>query len=171
MQRLSPAYSFAQTMIKSNPDREIGLVVNAKGGTSIVQWLPGAKLYEEAVAQTKEALKYGKLKGIIWHQGESDADSLRTSMYLSRIEVVINSLREEFDDPSLPFIAGQVYATERTQAFNKMLAQLPDFIKNTALVSSEGTSVFDNVHFDPQSILTIGKRYAHAMLEVQGKND
>lgn len=171
MQRLSPAYSFTQTMIESNPAREIGLIVNAKGGTSIVQWLPGAKLYEEAVAQAKEALKYGKLKGIIWHQGESDADSLRTSMYLARIEVVINALREEFDDPTLPFIAGQVYTTERTQAFNKMLKQLPHFIKNTALVTSEGTSVFDTVHFDPQSILILGERYAEAMLELQDKDD
>lgn len=169
MQRLSPAYSFAQKMTSSNPEHEIGMVINAKGGTRIVQWLPGAKLYEEAISQTKKALEYGTLKGVIWHQGESDADSLRTGMYLSRIEVVINALREEFDDPNLPFIAGQVYETDKTRAFNAMLSQLPEFIRNSALVSSIDTKVFDGVHFDSESIITLGERYAEAMLDLQSK--
>ena len=169
MQQLSPAYSFAKMINKANPGRETGLVVNAKGGTKIVQWLPGAKLYEEAVSQTKKALKYGKLKGIIWHQGESDSDSLRIGMYMARIEVVINALREEFDDPNLPFVAGQVYEKENTVPLNKMLLQLPKFIKNTALVSSAGTAVFDGVHFDAESIILMGNRYAEAILDLQLK--
>jgi hypothetical protein len=40
----------------------IGLVVNAKGGTKIEQWLPGTEFYTEAVKRTKAALEYGELK-------------------------------------------------------------------------------------------------------------
>lgn len=169
MQRLSPAYSFAQKMTSSNPEREIGLVINARGGTGVVQWLPGAKLYEEAISQTKKALKYGRLKGVIWHQGESDSDSLRTGMYLARIEVLVNALREEFEDPQLPFIAGQVFEKDNTIAFNHMLSKLPNFIKSTALVSSDNTNVFDGVHFDSKSIIVLGERYAEAMLDLQSR--
>lgn len=169
MQRLSPSYSFAKTMADAKTDQEFGLVVNAKGGTKIVQWLPGTKFYEDAVTRTKEALKYGKLKGVIWHQGESDSDSLRIGMYLARIEVLVNGLREEFEDPNLPFIAGEVFEKDRTRPFNEMLQQLPKFIKNTALVSSSGTTTSDNTHFDAESTILLGERYAEAMLELQAK--
>ena len=109
MQRLSLAYSFAQSIIKARPENEIGLVANAKGGTKIVQWLPGTELYEAAIKQTKKAIAYGTLKGIIWHQGEGDCDPLRIDMYLGRLEVLINAIREEFDDQTIPFIAGQLF--------------------------------------------------------------
>jgi hypothetical protein len=45
MQRLSSAFSFAQSMSLTNLNREIGLVMNAREGTKIVDWLPGTKLY------------------------------------------------------------------------------------------------------------------------------
>ena len=131
MQRLSPAYSFAKTMATSTK-REIGLVVNARGGTSIVQWLPGTHYYQEAIQRTKQAMQYGTLKGIIWHQGESDSDSLRTSMYLGRLEILINAFREEFENPMLPLVAGQVSEDrERRIPFNNMILELPDFIRYT----------------------------------------
>ncbi len=164
MQRLGPAYSFVSSMISHRSERDIGLVVNAKGGTQIVQWLPGTRFYKEAVRRTKEALKFGKLKGVLWHQGESDNDPIRMAVYLSRIEILINALREEFDEPNLPFVAGQIYETEKTENFNRMLLNLPDFINYTGLVSSVGTMVIDGVHFDSNSTILLGQRYADQMI-------
>jgi len=165
MQRLGPSYAFAISMTQAIPDQDIGLVVNALGGTNIVQWLPGTRLYNEAIAQTHKALEFGKLKGVIWHQGEGDCDSVRVDLYLGRIEILINALREEFDSPNLPFIAGQVFENERRHAFNQMILGLPDFIKNTGVVSSEGTTVFDGTHFDSESAIILGARYADEMLK------
>lgn len=165
MQRLGPSYAFAKTMTEAIPDREIGLVVNALGGTKIVQWLPGTRLYNEAIARTHKALVYGELKGVIWHQGEGDCDPERVKLYLGRIEVLINAIREEFDDPKLPFVAGQVFENERRHAFNEMILQLPDFINNTGVVSSKGTKVFDGTHFDSESAILLGRRYADEMLK------
>lgn len=166
MQRLGPAYAFAKSMVEAHPDREIGLVVNAKGGTKIVQWLPGTKLYEAAILQTHKALKFGKLKGVIWHQGEGDCHQVRVDLYLGRLEVLINAIREAFDDPTLPFIAGQLYENEKRHAFNEMLLQLPDFIRNTGVVRSEGSNVFDGTHFDSESAIILGNRYAQEMLKI-----
>jgi len=171
MQRLGPTYAFARSMVEAPPDHEIGLVVNAKGGTKIVQWLPGTDLYEAAIQQTHKALKFGKLKGVLWHQGEGDCHPVRVDLYLGRLEVLINALREEFDNPELPFIAGQLYENEKRHAFNEMLLQLPDFIKNTGVASSEGTNVFDGTHFDSESAIILGNRYAREMIKIQKEKE
>jgi hypothetical protein len=46
-----------------------------------------------------------------------------------------------------------------------MILKLPDFISNTGVVSSEGTTVFDGTHFDSESAKLLGQRYAEEMLK------
>ncbi|MCS2591825.1 sialate O-acetylesterase [Bacteroides thetaiotaomicron] len=76
-QQVGPAYGFAKTMAtKKHP---VGLIVNARGGSSIRSWVKNAKqsggYYDEAIRRAKEAMKYGTLKAIIWHQGRSRLSS------------------------------------------------------------------------------------------------
>ena len=54
MQALSPAYSFARKMAALSP-RPVGLVVNARGGSSIDSWLKGSKdgYYEAALERVR----------------------------------------------------------------------------------------------------------------------
>ncbi|MEZ5038468.1 MAG: sialate O-acetylesterase [Saprospiraceae bacterium] len=166
MQRLSPAYTFAKNMVASRK-KAMGLVMNARGGTQIVQWLPGTHYYAEAVKQTKAALKYGTLKGIIWHQGEGDADSIRTNLYLGRLEILINAFREEFGNPELPFVAGQLSEDrERRIPLNKALKGLPDFIPHTGIATADGTTTMEGTHFDSDSQNLLGERYAAEMLRL-----
>jgi hypothetical protein len=167
MQRLSPAYAFARSIAAAETGNEIGLVMNAKGGTKIVQWLPGSELYLSAIKRTHDALKHGVLKGVIWHQGEADCDPIRVNMYLGRLEIIINALREEFDNETLPFVAGQLFENESRHVFNQMILQLPDFIINTGVAISDGTSVSDGTHFDSKSAIILGDRYAKEMKRIQ----
>jgi len=166
MQRLSPGYSFARTIEQERPDRQVGLVSDARGGTRIVQWLPGTELFEAAMAKARASLQYGRLKGVIWLQGEGDVDSLRTDMYLGRLEELINAIREEFDDQSIPFVAGQLFDTEARARFNKTLLKLPTYIRNTGVATSEGTSAFDGTHYDSPSQILMGERFAEEMLKL-----
>ncbi|MBI1343311.1 MAG: sialate O-acetylesterase [Terrimonas sp.] len=168
MQKLGPAYAFAESMVANRKGNEIGLVVNARGGTQIVQWLPGTTLYREAVRQTQKALQYGKLKGVIWHQGEGDCDSIRVGLYLGRLEMIINGIRETFDDPNLPFIAGQLFETDERHGFNQMILQLPGFIQHTGVALSTGTRTMEGTHFDSESAMLLGQRYAGEMKKIQG---
>lgn len=170
MQRLSIAYSFTQEMVAQN-GKEIGLIVNVKGGSRIVEWLPGTHFFNEAVRRTREAMPYGTLKGIIWHQGESDSDPRRRQWYLERLEVMVQHFREAFDQPNLPFVAGEVSEDQAYRIpINQVLSQIPDFIANTAVVSSAGTSTLpDSIHFDAESQILLGKRYAEAMQELVEK--
>jgi len=166
MQKLNPGYTFAQDMAKAYPDKRIGLVVNAKGGTSISKWMPGTEFYDEAVKRTRQALKSGTLKGIIWHQGESDAS--KCDSYTKNILELIESLRSEFNMPDLPFVAGQLSEDrESRKIFNTMILQLPSLLDNVGVVSSDKTSTIDSTHFDSASQRLIGKRYATEMLKLQ----
>ena len=165
MQKLSPGYTFAQDIAEASPGKKIGLIVNAKGGTSISAWGPGSDFYNEAVKRTKQAMKSGVLKGVIWHQGESDASKYET--YTSKIIQLIKALRVEFNLPDLPFIAGQLSEDKESRiAFNQMIIELPSLIEDVGVVTSDKTSTIDNTHFDSASQRLLGRRYATEMLKI-----
>lgn len=165
MQRLGPGYSFGKTIAQAREGKTIGLVVNAKGGTSVEEWEPGGLLYTEAINQTKKALKYGVLKGVIWHQGEANAS--RYKMYIPKIKTLIEALRKDFNDPNLPFVAGQLSPDKsKRNNFNKMILELPEKVEYTGVVTTENTVTIDSTHFDSASQRLLGKRYAEAMLKL-----
>ncbi|MDH5398458.1 MAG: sialate O-acetylesterase [Cyclobacteriaceae bacterium] len=166
MQRLGPGWSFAKHLSKKKDFNTLGLVVNAKGGSAINEWMPGTEFYSEAVRRTKQAIEQGgELVGIAWHQGESDVKDM--SHYLADLEVLINSLRKEFNNQTLPFVAGQIIGNNPGRAaFNGLILSLPEKVPHTAVVASKGLKVFDGVHFDNKSQKKLGKRYAKAFLKL-----
>lgn len=169
MQKLSPSYSFAKTMAKTTK-ANIGLVVNAKGGTSIEEWKPGDLLYNEAIKQTQKALQSDAiLKGIIWHQGESNAS--KSKKYLPLLINLIDNLRTDLNMPDLPFIAGQLSTDKpKRKKFNKMILELPKKVKHTAVIKSDHTSTIDETHFNSASQRLLGERYALEMLKLIRQN-
>ena len=172
MQRLNPGYGFAKAMRKANSEVSVGLVVNAKGGSKIEEWEKGTHFYDEALRRVREARKNGVLKGILWHQGESNIREPYS--YLEKLKGLIAGLRKDLGQENLPFVAGQVFynpATKPlTRAINKESARLPEVVPNTGYVSSEGLTTFDNTHFDVPSTVVLGERYAEEMLKLQGEN-
>ena len=89
----------------------IGLVPTAVGGTSIDAWVPGAPLFEHMVVQTSHALALASSKiqspaqstptpgpptlaAVLWHQGESDADTPEhAAAYGSKLASLLRGLR------------------------------------------------------------------------------
>lgn len=164
MQKLNPGYIFAREMAKSSAN-QIGLIVNARGGTSINLWNPDSEFYKEAVMRTKTAMRYGILKGILWHQGESDVSEYES--YLPKLLELIQSLRSDLGIPNLPFIAGQLSDDKpQRQGFNKMILELPKKMDNTGVVKTDNTSTFDSTHFDSASQRLLGERYAKEMKKI-----
>ncbi len=167
MQRLGPGYAFAQAMLVQDAHIQIGLVVNARGGSSIREWAKGSKAYDDAVRRTRKAMERGELKGIIWHQGESDSSD---AQYLEKLAALIVNLRADLDAPGLPFVAGQVLYDPDTRAhtkqINEILVELPNAVPFTGCVMSDGLTSFDNLHFDTRSALLLGERYAEEILRI-----
>ena len=173
MQRMGPAYSFAKEMA-SHTGKPIGIVVNARGGSSINSWLKGSQdgYYEEAVKRTKAAIKKGgKLRAIIWHQGE--ADCAFPDSYRKKLIQLITDLRKDLENPNLPVVVGEISRwnwtkrKEGTAPFNKMIRNVNSFLPHSACVSSKGLKPYldtTDPHFDTNSQLLLGKRYAKKVL-------
>ena len=164
MQKLNPGYSFAQKMLEADPTKNIGLIVNARGGSKIEQWLGKSKYYWGIRGRAKAFKDSGQIKGVLWHQGESD--SKHPENYLSQLKSLIANLRADLGDPNLPFVAGQITNTP-PMSINEEIAKLPEEVHLTAVASSEGLKTYDRWHFDTKSQLELGKRYAEAMLKLQ----
>lgn len=162
MQRLGPGYSFATAMLEHDEEISIGLVVNAKGGSSIEEWEKGTKFYNEALRRLRAAAETGTIKGVLWHQGETNAG--KPEGYLEKLQQLIADLREDLGMPDLPFIAGQV---NNVPAINEQIAQLPETVSATRYVRSEGLTCTDRWHFDTRSMLLLGQRYAEQMIALQ----
>ena len=164
--------SFARAMADKNKDVKIGLIPCAVGGTRIDRWVEVGDLWSNAVKRAKMALKNGKLKGILWHQGESDAKPRLSPKWGAKFESMIKSFRRELGD--VPFIAGELggyLETYKSKKGNKVLWREINFqlhalegkIKDYRVVPSEGlTPKRDNLHFNTESLRIFGLRYAEA---------
>lgn len=166
MQKLGPGYSFAKAMLEADPDIKIGLVVNARGGSKIEQWLGKSKYYFGIRGRAKAAMKTGTIKGVIWHQGESNSGN--PDDYMDQLKALIGNLRSDLGDTDLPFVAGQVTNTPPLK-INDVIATLPKHVHATAAVSSEGLKTTDRWHFDTDSQIELGHRYAKEMLKLQAE--
>lgn len=178
MQGVGPSYAFAARMTAAT-QRPVGLVVNARGGSSIKSWKKGCKdgYYEQALQRLRQAMSQGVLKAILWHQGESDV--AMGEAYLPLLQELIANFRSDLNMPEMPFIVGEIAEwgpapadAERNRAFNGVLRRLPKLTPHTACISSKGTTPLINAsdpHFDAKSQILLGERYAEALLKMQQK--
>lgn len=125
-------FHFAREL-RQRTGRPIGLVLAAWGGTPAEAWTPRAVLEQDEIfapilartpgdpAWGAAALYNGMLhplqgcqpRGVIWYQGESNAD--RAEQYAPLFEALIGSWRAAFGAPELPFLFVQL-ANWRTRA-------------------------------------------------------
>jgi len=99
---------FGREMADADPEAVIGLIPAAVGNTKLARWEPEGDLYARAVEWTRDALKRGgRVKGILWHQGEADAgNEQEVATYAERLKKTVAALRREFGD--VPFVAGEL---------------------------------------------------------------
>ena len=170
------ARTFGRVLAATDPTVSIGLIPAAVGGTSLDQWKPGGELYQDAVRRAKIAMKSGTLRGILWHQGESDGGAEdKASSYGERWVSMIRQLRADLNAPDVPVVVGGLaewkVALPPGQAFvpkvNEQLALLALRAPHTAFASSAGlTTLADHAHFDARSQRELGRRYALAFLSL-----
>ena len=163
-QRFNLGGPFAASLHEADPDVAPGLIVNARGGTQIELWQPGEALYENALKRVR-SLQGVELAGVLWHQGESNHDDAE---YAAKLERVIVSLRKDLGQPQLPFIAGHISIDN---VINDQMDALALTLPHMAVVSVDGLGTFDGVHYDRDSLITLGRRYAEAYIKVTSAED
>ena len=180
--------SFAQAVRK--PGRKIGLIPCAVGGTSISVWKPDAvdsvtrhTPYNDAVRRAKVALKSGKLKGILWHQGESNSGRGEYKTYEENFEKLLSDLARDLslNIDKIPVITGELgyffvtkppLTNNEGMYINSVLHRLAQKKINRYCVSAAGLNhKGDSTHFDTPSLREFGRRYAEAYQIVRNRLD
>ena len=171
---VGPAISFAKEMIGTNKKIKIGLIPCAVGGSPIRVWAPDSVYlkpfhpYDDAITRTKAAMRQGVLKGIIWHQGESDNNAAGAAVYMTKFKELIERFRHDLQSPDLPFVAGEIGYFKTGIVINSIIDSLPGLVPGTAVVTAKGlTDKGDQTHFDTPSARELGKRYAKEMLKLE----
>lgn len=175
---VGPGLTFAQTILAKRPDRPIGLIPCAVGGSGIDDWQPGAKheqtgiyAYDEMLARVKEAQKHGRIKGIIWHQGESDSSPEKKGAYALKLDEFFQRLRKDTHTEDVPLVVGTLgdfYVTKTPDAafINQIITLYAKNTDHVYLASAQGlTHKGDDTHFDTKSARELGRRFAEAMLK------
>jgi hypothetical protein len=169
--KISPAYGFALGM-QGKTAHPVGLLVNARNGSSIEMWAKGntaTPLYDKTVERAREAMKWGTVKGIVWHQGESN--SYDPVAYKPKLTALVNNFRSDLGIPGLFFVAGELgYWRQNgtgSTAWNAMIRTISTFINNSDWVSAEDLTFYldaTDPHFSRESAVALGRRYAEKML-------
>jgi hypothetical protein len=168
---------FALRLRREIPDRMIGLIPCAWGGAPIDRLGPGSPLYENAVRRARIAARAGTLAGVLWHQGESDADSETAApAHAGKLSALIACLRSDLSTPGLPFLIGDLgefgderrkpAAIERRHIVRSGLRRVTAEDPHAAFVESAGLPGVDLVHFGRDALVELGNRYAEAYLSM-----
>ncbi len=173
--------SFARTLLKNIPEHiSILLLPTAIGGSSIQQWL-GDSLYRgvHLMQNFEEKLaigqRYGTIKGILWHQGESDAKPARIAIHKEQIGKLVSHFRNRSQNKRLPFIIGELgsYSNSNNywQQINQILASFAQQDQYASLIETQDLKHGgDSVHFNSESQRLMGKRFAEAYWELARTN-
>ncbi|MCC5929888.1 MAG: sialate O-acetylesterase [Cyclobacteriaceae bacterium] len=175
---LGNGLSFARTLLKEIPDSiSIMLIPTAVGGSSISQWLEddehrNVNLYSNFREKLEIGRKHGVIKGILWHQGESDTSTPeKIQIYQSQLTRLFTMFRNDAGNMNLPIIIGELGSFsknyEKWQALNAEIKQYIDhdadaFLVKTGDLHHKG----DSVHFDSEGQRTMGRRYADKYMEI-----
>lgn len=168
------ALTFAKKYLETISATEtVGLVLAAQGGTSFYanNWSAGGVNYLDAVDKVNRALATQNtvLKGILWHQGESDSN-INHTMYMSNLRSLISRLRTDVPKftTEVPFLAGELapdYIADNSYAsfINSQLEMLRQYEPMTFTVDNLNLTTTDRTHFNKASLYILGERYFNAL--------
>ena len=167
--------SFGGAIVKEAPDRiSVLLIPTAVGGSSISQWLGDSthrnvKLLTNLREKVALGKKYGKIKGILWHQGESDTNPKDAPHYSERLAQLFKLFREAAGNENLPILIGELggYSDNKNWAVvNEQIHLYSATDSNTAVITTTDLKdKGDALHFNSESQRILGQRFAKAYLK------
>ncbi len=169
--------SFAENLLKRTADSiHILLIPTAIGGSSIEQWINDKKhrdikLLSNFKTKLEVAQHYGSLKGIIWHQGESNANNKASiNAYYTNLIRLTSIFRKLANNDQLPILIGELGAfSNNKENWSLLNKKINDFAKTDSLIKVVSSHNLkdkgDKLHFNAKSIRELGKRYAEKFFE------
>ncbi len=188
---LGMADYFGRTMVAALPSNvKVGVVDVAIGGIAIEGFMSdkiagilakadgwqaeriraySSDPYRRLVEMGKKAMESGVIKGILLHQGETDAYD---DQWRKTLRKIYHDLQQElrFDSTAVPLLVGEVVRGEYGGICghaNPTINDIANHYPNTYVVSSEGCLPSDdNLHFSSEGYRQLGRHYALRYLEV-----
>jgi hypothetical protein len=181
---LNPCDYFGRTLVDSLPASiKIGIINVSVAGCAIdmfdkakyqsyisgeASWMKdisdlyGGNPYGRLVEMGKAAQKDGVIKGILLHQGETDAYK---GGWPAKVKVIYDDLINDLslDASKTPLLAGDLLSPSTA------VQSLPQTLPNSYVISSSGFTGSDQYHFVADSYRQFGKRYGIKMLELLKK--
>jgi len=170
--------SLGKALAAKDPTRNVVIIKVTQGGTNLhTQWDPNlsgsdnfmwrtfANKVPEAMAALTASGDTAEIRGMFWHQGESDSTN---PTYQSDLVEFIAACRTLTGNPNLPFAIGELERDDITPTVSGRDYQLTAMANvaaadpNTFLVSSAGLPTYDGTHFTSAAYITFGERYATA---------
>jgi len=161
----------------------VGILPVARGGTSLGDWAPdnpgtvggwtsatphepGTSLFSSMVRMAQAA--GGRVAGLLWHQGESDANPVSAGGYVEGTRAVLDGLRKELCQPDLPVYVAQMsfFPINRDplapDAWTQVrLAQTdPEPLGAQGMAATVDLTLSDPIHLDTASQQRLGRRFA-----------
>ncbi|XP_058226188.1 probable carbohydrate esterase At4g34215 [Rhododendron vialii] len=168
---VGPGMSFANSVLARDSGLGVvGLVPCAVGGTAIGQWGRGSFLYGQLVRRASAAVQGGgKIKGMLWYQGESDTGSLEAAeLYKGRLEKFFVDVRSDLKLPLLPIIQVALASALGPSIEKVREAQLGLNLTNVECVDAKGLQLEpDHVHLTTQAEVQLGKMLADSFLHTE----
>ena len=191
--KLGPTDYFGRTMVKELPDKKIGVIAVAMGGSPIEMfdkdlyeqkmkdnpnewWVTLAKRhyggnpYGRIIEMAKKAQEVGVIKGILLHQGcSNNGDEKWPGMVKKIYKDMLSDLGLKAAD--VPIFVGETEYADMGGScswHNHVVAKIPEVIPTGHIVSAEGIpgNGVDPWHFSAAGYRTLGKRYAEKVLDV-----
>ena len=106
--------SFGKEFIKRiNDTISIGLIPCAIGGSSVEQWLGDSivchvNILSNLATRIALASKSGVIKGILWHQGENNANAVQIINYKNNLQALLKKFRTITQNGNLPICVGEL---------------------------------------------------------------
>jgi hypothetical protein len=176
-----PEVSFARSAAKDMP--EVGVFKYSLGGTSLYSdWgAPGARgMYDDMISayldSTKKLRLLGhkvRVKGFIWVQGESDAETTEMSrQYYFRLKTIIRNIRELTGIEHLPVVLSVDEQHPWMKKNDKVLRaqhRIASEDRCVIFVSMLGMQKADETHLTPAGLIVHGKRLYEAWRKLSRK--
>lgn len=178
------ADGFVEALLDQSPSTvTIGLVPAAIGGSDIALWEKGAPIgrgnigtekippqfaggYDWLLDLARKATETGVIKGIIFHQGETNTAN---PQWKYQVQQIVSDLKADLHLGSIPFLAGELLHVSEGGCcgiHNPEINQLPDLIPNAHVISAGGLEGADVAHFTRESYKAFGVRYAETMAKL-----
>ena len=191
--KLGPTDYFGRTMVQELPDKKIGVIAVAMGGSPIEmfdkdlykqkykdnynEWWAqiarnyyGENPYGRIIEMAKKAQQVGVIKGILLHQGESNnGDEKWPGMVKKIYKDMLHDLGLRAND--VPIFVGETEYENMGGGcswHNHVVAKIPEVIPTGHVVSADGIpgNGTDPWHFSAEGYRIFGKRYAAKVLDV-----